>query len=118
MTEAQKIGYRGEQLAARYLFDKGYEIVSSSYATKEGEIDIIARKRKLLCFVEVKTRSPGGMLPPAEAVDFYKQERIRSAAAAFVKRAGITELSQRYDICEIILTDLRTAEITYHENAF
>ena len=114
-----RTGFRGEQLAARYLRDKGYHILASNFSTHLGETDIIAiSKDKTVCFIEVKTRSPGQMLPPSEAVDYEKQSRLHTNAAAFLKTTHLTYTDIRFDIIEIILHDLFTADINHIENAF
>ena len=83
LPEHLKIGARGEQLAARYLRAHGYEIYTANYATAYGETDIVAIDQdNTVCFVEVKTRAPGGMLPPAE-----KSSEI-SEMALFTERAA------------------------------
>ena len=93
-----KTGARGEQLAARYLRAQGYEIYAANYTTALGETDIIAiDKDGTVCFVEVKTRAPGGMLPPAEAVDSEKQKRLVNNAAAFLKQEKMRDRNTRFD---------------------
>lgn len=112
-------GFRGEQLAARYLHKKKYRFLATNYATKLGETDIIAMDRKkTVCFIEVKTRSPGQLFSPAEAVDFRKQENLRTNAAAFMRAKKLEHLPYRFDIIEVILHDLYTADINHTENAF
>ncbi|MBR3767603.1 MAG: YraN family protein [Clostridia bacterium] len=119
LPEHLKVGLRGEQLAARYLRSKKYQIFASNFSTKLGETDIIAiEKGGTVCFVEVKTRSPGQMFAPSEAVDFRKQENLRSNAAAFLKTAKLQERNIRFDIIEVILHDLYTADINHIKNAF
>lgn len=119
LPEHIKTGLRGEQLAARYLREKKYSIVAANYATNLGESDIIALdKDGTVCFVEVKTRSPGQMLPPAEAVDYAKQSRLQTNAAAFLKQSKISHNAIRFDIIEVILHDMFTADINHIENAF
>lgn len=115
-----RIGLRGEQFAARYLRAKKYILYGSNFATKLGETDIVAfdPKNKALCFVEVKTRSPGGMLPPAEAVDQEKQRRLINNAAAFLKNANIPYRTVRFDIAEVILHDLHHADVNLIPDAF
>lgn len=56
-TEKQKIGRIGEDIAAKYLKNKGFSIVFLNYRKKYGEIDIIAQKGRILHFIEVKTVS-------------------------------------------------------------
>ena len=116
-----KTGYRGEQLAARYLREKGYTVVAANFASSFGETDIIAEAPgdgAILCFVEVKTRSPGALLPPREAVDKDKRRRLENSAAAYMKYKKIRERKYRFDIIEVILHDLTHADINHIENAF
>lgn len=63
-----RIGKIGEKLAAEYLEKHGYEIITTNFYTKRGEIDIIARKDNEIVFVEVKTRSSDSFGKPVEAV--------------------------------------------------
>ncbi len=119
LPEHLKVGLRGEQLAARYLRDRKYHILASNYATKLGETDIIAiDKDNTICFVEVKTRSPGQMLRPSEAVDYRKSENLKTNAAAFLKSEKFANATVRFDIIEVILHDLYTADINHIKNAF
>lgn len=118
LPEHIRRGLRGEQLTARYLRDHGYEIVGANFLTKVGETDIIALKDKTLCFVEVKTRAPGGMFPPSDAVDREKQERLISSALSFARYSKEEFDRIRFDISEVILCDLFHAEVKLIENAF
>lgn len=119
IPEHLKVGLRGEQLAANYLRKKKYKILAANYATNFGETDIIALSRdNTVCFIEVKTRSPGQMLPPAEAVDYAKQSRLQTNASVFLKHMNLTNCVIRFDIIEVILHDLYTADINHIENAF
>ena len=119
MPDAMRTGLRGEQLVARELRKRGCTILSANFETRLGETDIVALTPELtLCFVEVKTRSPGGLFPPSDAVDREKRERLINNAAAFVKRTDETFREVRFDIAEVILYDLFTADINIIENAF
>ena len=73
-------GSRYEKLAARYLEQKGMDILELNYRCRTGEIDIIARDGEYLVFVEVKYRSGASFGDPSEAVTAKKQERIRKTA--------------------------------------
>ena len=53
-------GNTGEKIARKFLRSIGYKIIATNYECNRGEIDIIARDRNILVFVEVKCRRPGG----------------------------------------------------------
>lgn len=112
-------GLRGEQLAARYLRKAGYQIIDANFSTKLGETDIIARtKNGLLCFIEVKTRSPGHMFPPSDAVDHSKRENLKANAIAYLRANKVNDKEIRFDIMEVILYDLDTADFNHIKDAF
>ena len=77
-------GRAGEQSARAYLRRKGYRILAANYKAGSGELDIVALKRGVLVFAEVKTRSNEKYGSPAEAVGAKKTACLRSAANAFV----------------------------------
>lgn len=111
------LGAFGEQYAARFLRGEGYEIWSANYKTNVGEIDIIAQKDGVVCFIEVKTRQVGGMFSPAEAVDFKKQENVKSCAANYMNKFNIKN-KVRYDIIEVLVNGNSLSEINHIKNAF
>lgn len=72
------LGPRGEEHAAHWLRDIGYEILDRNWRSgREGEIDIIARDGDCLVFVEVKTRAGTRHGTPFEAIDDRKRRRLR-----------------------------------------
>lgn len=96
-----EIGDKGEQSAARYLSQLGYTIVAAKYRAKPGEIDIIAKDKDCLVFVEVKTRRSTAYGFPAEAVTARKQQKIINTALCFLKQRGLMETACRFDILEV-----------------
>ena len=70
----------GEAYVAEYFRKKRYNILAMTYRCRMGEIDLIAAKRKKLCFIEVKLRKAGGVTRPADAVSRAKQSRLRATA--------------------------------------
>lgn len=116
IAEPRKTGLIGELRAARYLRRKGFKIHVGNFKSKSGEIDIIAEKDNVLCFVEVKTRREGGYFPPAEAVDAKKEENIRSTAAYYLAMSKL-KMDMRFDIIEVILCE-NQYKIRHIENAF
>ncbi|MDM9619382.1 YraN family protein [Rhizobium sp. AC44/96] len=98
---ALRRGHVSEYLAALFLMLKGYRIVALRYRTKLGEIDIIARKRNVAVFVEVKARRDEASA--VDAVSYTAQNRIRAASDLWLARQrDFAVLSQRYDIIAII----------------
>ncbi|TWH48458.1 YraN family protein [Sporomusa sp. KB1] len=97
-------GDKGEQSAASYLSKLGYTIIATKYRAKTGEIDIIAKDKDCLVFVEVKTRRSTIYGFPAEAVNFRKQQKIINTALCFFNQRGITDCACRFDILEVYLT--------------
>lgn len=93
-------GAWGEQMAAEYLRKKHYEIVACGYRSRFGEIDIIAKNRKFLAFVEVKLRKSDRFASAMEYVDRKKQERLRTTASIYLSQYP-TELQPRFDVIEI-----------------
>ena len=113
-----KTGVWGEIFAARYLRDNGYEILSSNYVCRFGEIDIVARKNGVISFVEVKTRNQNTNVRPMEAVDEGKQKRLEMAAKSFLSATKMNAESC-FDVCEVYLDDNHAlCGINYIKNAF
>ena len=78
------VGQKGEDLAADFLSERGYTIVQRNYQCPYGEIDLIARKGDTLRMIEVKTRKDSRFSRAAEAVDLFKQQKLRRAAALWL----------------------------------
>lgn len=98
---ALRRGHLSEYLAAAYLMLKGYRIVALRYRTRLGEIDIIARKRNLAVFVEVKARRDH--MSAIDAVSYTAQNRIKAASDIWLSRQrDYALLSQRYDIVAVV----------------
>ena len=110
------IGYRGEEIAATYLTDKGYRILAQNWQSHHLEIDIIAEKGPFIVFVEVKQRSSITYGEPELFVDRQKQRRIITAANHFIQRYRI-EKEARFDIIAILTTP-EGNEIKQITNAF
>ncbi len=78
------LGKKGEQLAVSHLINLGYRIEAQNYRCPFGEIDIIARDKGVLAFVEVKTRLAESFGDPKEAVDYRKQQRLNRIALYYL----------------------------------
>ncbi len=93
-------GQCGEDIAAEYLIKKGYKIIQRNYKNKTGEIDIIAKHKGDLIFIEVKTRSSDKFGTPKEAVTYYKKQKIVGCAKVYLMQHP-TELNIRFDVIEV-----------------
>ena len=94
-------GRQGEAAARDFLGKKGYHILRSNYRTRFGEIDIIARDKDTLCFIEVKTRHQDRFGTAAESVILPKQKKIYKAAAKFLKENNLFDHKARFDVVTI-----------------
>jgi len=93
---AERRGRAGEVLAAVYLLLKGYRIVTRRFRCRAGEIDLVAKKRNWLIFVEVKSRVSGTDIETALAG--VNRARIASAAQIFLTRAEHSGRDVRIDV--------------------
>ena len=96
------LGKRGEQAAVGYLRRGGYEIVERNVRSRLGEIDLIARHREVLVFVEVKTRSSGEFAPPELSVDRKKRRKLYDLAQAYLGKQA-EPVNCRFDVLGVIL---------------
>lgn len=111
----RKTGACYEDMACRYLINKGYEIAERNFVTSRGEIDIIAKKDGVIVFCEVKYRRSERFGNPLSAVDFRKQKKISAAAMYYYARHGYDgEMPCRFDVIGIGAED----KIQHVENAF
>jgi putative endonuclease len=113
----QKTGVRGESLAVKVLKRNGYKILEQNYRSKLGEIDIIAKERGVLAFVEVKARRTDQFGNPKLAVTPQKQRKISMVALEYLKQTGQMDVKARFDVVAIrLLRDHQEIEII--KNAF
>ena len=120
MENKQLLGAWGEVQAVDHLRKKGYAILACNYRCRLGEIDIVAKNRDYLAFVEVKLRSTDRFAQAREYVGAAKQERIRTAAALWLSE-NETALQPRFDVIEIYgneTMDPKQLDIRHIENAF
>jgi putative endonuclease len=105
MNEARRVrgaaarlsGRRGEVLAALWLMAKGYTILGFRLRTPHGEIDLVARRGRVLAAVEVKARTT--LEAALEAVNLAQRQRLRRAIRAFAtRRRGLEQAHVRLDL--------------------
>lgn len=99
-----ELGKDGELKAVDYLDSRGYEILERNYRCNFGEIDIIARKDGIVCFVEVKTRRNLRHGTPAAAVDRRKLGHISRCAIQYMMKSRPQCTGIRMDVIEVLRT--------------
>ncbi len=119
MTEARlALGAWGEDQAVEYLRQQGMKIIERNFRTPVGEIDIIARHKSVLLFVEVKTRRSNAFGTPQEAVGQRKQRQIIRTAQWYLQNHKNIKLQPRFDVVAILCQSDGTALITHLPDAF
>lgn len=105
MSEERKsLGKKGEDLAASYLKDRqGYKILHRNYRCILGEMDIVAKDRDVLSFVEVKTRGSAKFGLPQESVNKRKQHQLSKVALEFMNRYKVHHAKARFDVVAVYL---------------
>ncbi|MPM74306.1 hypothetical protein SDC9_121292 [bioreactor metagenome] len=112
-----EIGLLGEKRCVSYLKWHGYEIVEQNFQSRFGEIDIIARKKELLIFVEVKTRDEKSIAEPKEFVTYSKQAKIIRTAEIFLMKNHL-DCQVRFDVMEVYVSNKKVDKINHIINAF
>ena len=85
LKSRKQIGILGEKLALKQLRRQGYHILETNFRCRDGEIDIIARDKEYLVFIEVRTRTSSGFGTPEESVGIAKREKLVSLALAYLQ---------------------------------
>ncbi len=117
---AYQKGQMGERRAAAYLRLRGYQVLERNYRVPQGEIDLIARKRETLVFIEVKARKDDSHGTPIEAVSPQKVKRVSAAAAVFLSNYEQPYNTCRFDIIAVgpDKNFLGFLKVHHFENAF
>ncbi|AIL13609.1 hypothetical protein IM40_09155 [Candidatus Paracaedimonas acanthamoebae] len=99
--QAECKGRWAERISRILLRFKGYQILATRYKTPVGEIDIIAKRRKILAIIEVKARSTHALA--LESLRMAQQQRIQRAATWFLsKNPKLAGLQIRFDIILVL----------------
>ena len=126
LTENLRIGQVGENVACRFLVKHGFSLVERNYQKKWGEIDIIARKGKILHFVEVKTVSRKNVKELKEEVDSFEPEenvhpkklkRMSRIIQTYLIEKNIEEEKWQFDVLAVFLDmENKQARVRVTEN--
>ena len=116
MAQHNDTGKQGEAEAARYLREKGFDILATNYRYQHAEIDIVAQHGKLLVFVEVKTRTNVSFGNPEEFVNYTKAKLVMRAAEQYIF-AHNWQHDVRFDILAVVINGSEI-RIKHVEDAF
>ncbi len=112
------VGILGEKLAQNFLKQRGYHILQTNYRCPEGEIDIVARHRDSLVFIEVRTKKNLKFGSPEESITPTKKEKLRAVAYRYQQTHDNLPSSWRIDVVAIELDQRdRISRIELIENA-
>ena len=101
MAIHNEVGEEGEKLAAKYISNKGYNILAKNWRHRKAEVDIIATDKETLVIIEVKTRSSSNFGKPEDAVSQKKQNLLIEAANAYLEQNNL-DFEVRFDIVIIV----------------
>ena len=108
-------GKISEKQASSFLESQGYRILFHNYKAQGSEIDIIAREKDTICFVEVKSRYSDRFGSPQEAVTVAKQQKIARAASMFLQENDLQNKSCRFDVVAITRQDGKERFLLFRE---
>lgn len=114
----QRVGAAGEELAAGWLAEHGYTVLERNFRIRGGEVDIVARLRETIVFVEVKTRRTSTYGLPQLAVTPFKQRQIARAARFWLARHKQENSPARFDVIAILLNSSGLPFIDHIQDAF
>ncbi len=98
MPGTRERGREAERRAEAWLVRNGYVVLDRNHATRLGEVDLVCREGRVLCFVEVRSRADGRHGSPEETVDRRKARRVVAAATDWARRHGAQDDEIRFDV--------------------
>jgi len=114
----QEVGKIGEKLAQKFLKRKGYHICETNFRCRTGEIDIIAKQKDYLVFVEVRTKSNLDFGTPEESITQHKKGKIINSALTYISTHQNLPPLWRIDVVAVEVDQKgKTKRIELIENA-
>lgn len=107
------LGRYGEDVAARYLAERGMVVLERNWRCHEGEIDIVARDGDTLVICEVKTRTSLAYGHPSEAVSPRKLRRLRALASSWLMARGVHAPRVRIDVVSVMASSVGAAKVEH-----
>jgi putative endonuclease len=104
------LGSHGEAKVARWYEAQGYEVLDRNWRCRDGELDLVVCRARVIVFCEVKTRSSTTFGTPAEAVTYEKRRRIRHLAAKWLDDAPVRPREIRFDVASVLRNEVEVIE--------
>ena len=119
-VSTKQSGDEGEEIAAEYIVEKGYEIIDRNYRYGKGEIDIIAKDPETgeTVFIEVKSKKNLEFGDPVYSVTKNKIKQIKRMAELYLYDKEIDEIDCRFDVITVLLRGKQKPIIEHYVNAF
>lgn len=116
MAAHNELGILGEDIATKRLVSEGYQILERQWRYKHKEIDIIAKKDRILAIVEVKTRSSEQYGNASDFITSNKIKFLTTAAEAYVRHSGLNCEIRFDEIAIFVIGD--EYKVEHIENVF
>lgn len=117
MYKRHIIGQKGEDITEKYLLENNYEIIERNFSCRQGEIDVIAKDKDEIVFIEVKTRTNKNYGEPVEAITYYKRKHIIKTIKYYLYINKLENAFVRIDAIEIYIQKNKTI-INHIKNIF
>lgn len=109
-------GRLAETLATKTLIEKGYDILENNFRNRFGEIDIIAKDKGTLVFVEVKAKTGQDFGLPEEMISRGKLQKVKNMATVYLKGQNV---QCRIDVVAVVLSpENKLLRLTHYENVY
>lgn len=127
LTDKQKVGNTGEDVVVKFLMKQGFSVLDRNYRRKWGELDIVAKNKDILHFIEVKTVVSCGTNPTKEQKDWFRPEEnvhpwklkrlARIIQTYLIDKKVSCETEWQIDIASVFLNlETRKARIRWIKN--
>lgn len=117
MPHTREKGKGAEEIAEKYLVEKGFKIIERNYFFDRGEIDLIANDNGIIVFIEVKSRKSVEYGEPEDSITIGKRRQIRKVAEGYLYEKNISGVEARFDVVAIKWESGKPV-INYYKNAF
>ncbi|MCP4652038.1 MAG: YraN family protein [Candidatus Omnitrophica bacterium] len=114
--ENLEIGRKGEALAKKYLQKKGYRVIEQNHRTKYSEIDLIARHKGVLVFIEVRTKVGDQFGTPEESFNRKKINKLIWNAKAYITWKGYLKQCRIDAVCIVLDCNKTLKRINHYRN--